>query len=400
MVSFSSARTLLFKPNNIIESLIHKFPRFYISCVALVAISGYAFVLLFPVLVLAGLFNIYTALAVSDVTNWQAALTWLVIVLVAALICYRSTQIKPKPPVGLTLAEDKAPGLFKLVQQHRSYYKRPAIHRIVITEQYELDIVKTPMWALPVWSTNTMIIGLPVLQCLSPKQFECMVARRIGQFSKRYNPITNWLYQLRPIWHQYRVSYNRQKGFGIEPLKWYFSVYAPMYAMVSVYAARQDELNADTYAMELFNDKNVLEMITADALCRWYLHNQYWPAVVKIASIETKSLPTPHTKMSSAVHAIKNGERLDKLIDNAFREQPLSSDAMPSLQGRLKNIGHQKPCMEKDTTENAAVFYLGTSVKGVIDVVDKLWLKSFLEQRKRQRHQGQNNPIQKQVTSN
>jgi hypothetical protein len=400
MVSFSSAKTLLFKPKYIIESLIHRFPRFYISCVALVAISGYAFVLLFPLLVLAGLFNIYKVLAVSDATNWQAALTWLVIVFVAALTSYRSTQIKPKPPVGLTLAEDKAPGLFKLVQQHHSYYKRPAIHRIVITEQYEMDIVKTPMWALPVWSTNTMIIGLPVMQCLSPKQFECMVARRIGQFSKRYNPITNWLYQLRSIWHQYRVSYKQQKGFGIEPLKWYFSVYAPMYAMVSVYAARQDELNADTYAMELFNDRDVLEMITADTLCRWYLHNQYWPAVHKIASLDTKSLPTPHTKMSSAVHAIKNGERLDNLIDNTYREQPDSGNAMPSLQERIRNIGHQKPSMEKDTTENAAVFYLGASVKGVIDVVDKLWLKSFLEHRKRQSNQGQNNPIPKQVTSN
>lgn len=400
MIAFSSARALLFKTNNFIESLIHKFPRFYISCVALVAILGYAFVLLFPLLVLAGLFNIYTALASSDVANWQAALTWLVIVLVAALVSYRSTQIKPKPPVGLTLAEDKAPGLFKLVQQHRSYYKRPTIHRIVITEHYELDIIKTPMWALPVWSANTMVIGLPVLQCLSPKQFECMVARRIGQFSKRYNPVINWLYQLRSIWQQYRVSYRQQKGFGIEPIRWFFSVYAPMYAMVSAYAAMQDELNADTYAMELFNDKDVLEMITADALCRWYLHNQYWPAVVKIASIDTKSLPAPHTKMSSAVHAIKKGERLDMLIDNAYREQPLSSNALPSLQDRINNIGHQKPRMEKDTTGNAAVFYLGASVKGVVDVVDKLWLKSFLEQRKHQRRQGHIKSAPKQVASN
>jgi hypothetical protein len=400
MASFSSARTLLFKPSNFIESLTHKFPRFYLSCVALVAIFGYAFVLLFPLLVLAGLLNIYTELVVSDVTDWQATLTWLVIILVAALVSYRGTQIKLKPPVGLTLTEAKAPGLFKLVQQHRSYYKRPTIHRIVITEHYELDIVKTPMWTLPVWSTNTMIIGLPVMQCLSPEQFECMVARRIGQFSKRYNPVTNWLYQLRSIWQQYRVSYNQQKGFGIEPLKWFYSIYAPMYSRLSVYAARQDELNADTYAMELFNDKDVLEMITADALYRWYLHNQYWPAVVKIASIETKSLPTPHTKMSSAVRAIKNGEQLDKLIDNAYREQPLTSNATPSLQDRISSIGHQKPCMEKDTSENAAMFYLGASVKGVVDIVDKLWLKSFLEQRKKHHRQNKIKPAQKQVTSN
>jgi len=256
------------------------------------------------------------------------------------------------------------------------------------------------MWALPVWSTNTLVIGLPVMQCLSPEQFECMVARRIGQLSKRYNPVTNWLYQLPSVWQQYRVSYNQQKGIGIEPLKWFYSVYAPMYAMVSVYAARQDELNADTYAMELFNDKDVLEMITADALCRWYLHNQYWPAVAKIASIETKSLPAPHTKMSSAVRTIKNGEQLDKLIDNAYREQPLGSNAMPSLQDRISNIGHQKPRMKNDTIENAAMFYLGDSVKGVVDVIDKLWLKSFLEQRKKDRRQGKIKPAQKQVTSN
>lgn len=399
MANFSSIRTLLFKPYGFIKSLIHRFPRFYLGCVALLAITGYAFVLLFPLLVPAGFQNIYEEITVSDVTNWQSVLIWLVVVLVAALVSYRITQIRLKTPVGLTLVEDKAPELFKLVQQHRSYFKRPEIHHIVITANYELDIVKTPMWALPVWSTNTLLIGLPVLQSLSPKQFECVVARRIGQFSKRYNPLTNWLYQLREIWQQYRVSYSTQKGFGIEPMKWFFAAYAPLYATVSRYAARLDELNADTYAMEIFNDEEILEMITADALYRWYLQNQFWPAVYKIASIDTNSLPTPHTKMASAVHAIKNGERLDSLIDKVYNEKPLSRDAIPSLQDRIMNIGHDKPHLTKQNTENAAAFYLGTSVKGVVDVIDKLWLKSFLEKRKRRRRPVQKKSAPEQVTS-
>jgi len=400
MVILSSARTLMLKPFGFVESLIHKFPRFYLGCVVLLALSGYAYVLLFPLLVPIGLLNIYEIFVSGDIANWQAALIWLAVVLVATLVSYRITQIKPKTPVGLTLSEDKAPELFKLVQQHHTYFKRPEIHRIAITANYELDIIKTPMWALPVWSTNTMVIGLPVLQSLSKEQFECVIARRIGQFSKRYNPLTNWLYQLRAIWQQYRVIYRKQKGFGFEPLKWYFAAYAPFYTMVSLHAARMDELNADTYAMELFNHEVILEMITADALCRWYLQNQFWPAVYKIASVEKKSLPAPHTKMASAVQAIKNGDKLDSLIDKVYKEKPHPRDPIPSLQDRIKNIGHDKPYMEKQTAENAAVFYLGASVKGVIDVIDKLWLKSFLEQRKLQRHQGQNNPIQKQVTSN
>jgi len=399
MVIFSSARTLLLKPYGFIESLIHKFPRFYLGCVVLLALSGYAFVLLFPLLVPVGLLNIYEILMLGDIANWQAALIWLTVVLVAALVSYRISQIKPKTPVGLTLSEDKAPELFKLVQQHHTYFKRPEIHRIVITANYELDIVKTPMWALPVRSTNTMVIGLPVLQSLSKEQFVCVVARRIGQFSKRYNPLTNWLYQLRAIWQQYRVIYSKQKGLGIEPLKWYFIAYAPFYTMVSLYAARLDELKADTYAMELFNHEVVLEMITADALCRWYLQNQFWPAVYKIASVETKSLPTPHAKMASAVHAFKNGEKLDSLIDKVYKEKPHSGDTTPSLQDRIKNIGHDKPYMKKDTAGNAAEFYLGASVKGVIDVIDKLWLKTFLEQRKRQPQKKQKRVAPEQVTS-
>lgn len=389
MVNLSSARTLLKIPYGFVETLINKFPRFYLGCLTLLALFGYAFVLLFPLLVLAGLFNIYQALAVNEVTNWPSVLTWLAVIPVAALVSYRCTQVRLPPANGLSLADDKAPELFKLVQQHQNYFKRPVINRIVITENYELDIVKMPIWALPVWSTSTLVIGLPVLQSLSQNQFECVVARRIGQFSKRYNLLTNWLYQLRAIWQQYRVGYGQQNGLGIEPMRWYYAVYAPLYAKASRHAAWLDELNADTYAMEVYNDEEVLDMITADALCRWYLHNQFWPAVYKIAAIEKKSLAAPHAKMASAVHTIKNGERTDSLIDSVYKQSARSRDAMPSLRDRIKNIGHEKPQMEKDASENAAAYYLGNSVKGVIDVVDKLWLKSFLEQRKRQHQQKQ-----------
>lgn len=399
MLTFRSVRSLLSKTGDVIESLTKSFPRFYLACVTLLALFGYLYVLLFPLLVIAGILNIYESVAVSAVIDWQSALTWLAVVIVASLVSYRSAQFKPAPPVGLTLTEDKAPELFALVQQYSIHFKRPLIHRIVLTANYELDIVKTPKWALPVWSSNTMIIGLPVMQCHPPKQFERMVARRTGQFSKRDNFLTNWLYQLRSIWQQYRVSYGKQKGFGIEPLRWYFAVYAPFYAAVSVYAARRDELIADSYAMELFNDEEVREMITADELCRWWLQNQFWPAVYKIASVETKSLPTPHTKMAAAVHASMSPERLESLMVKFIKEKSLSKHAKPSLQSRIENIGHNKARMSKPVAENAASRYLGSSMKGVIDLIDKLWLKTFLEKRKRQHQQKQKQVTPEQVTS-
>ncbi|MGD2053245.1 MAG: M48 family metalloprotease [Gammaproteobacteria bacterium] len=384
---------------NLVESAVKNYPRAYLGFITAFAIAGFGYILLFPVLIIISLLNIHEALTFNDALDWQTASIWLLISLIAGLVTFRAAKVKANTPAGLTLTEDKAPELFKTVQQFNAECKRPAIHRIVITGNYELDIVRTPKWAIPVWSTNTLIVGLPVLQALAPKQFECVLARRIGHFSKRENPLTNWLCQLRKIWQHYNRLYARQNDFGIEPLKWFFAVYAPFYTATSVFAARRDELDADTYAMTLYNDEQVREMVTADAVCRSYIQNQYWPAVYKIASIDRKSLPAPHTKMASAVHASLQGDRLGDLIEKTYAAKPSWQDTIPSLRDRLANIGHARPHMEENIAENAAVHYLGASMKNVVTLIDKLWLQSFLQQRKIQRSKSQEKALAEQTSS-
>jgi len=378
-----SPKTLLKTP----ESIAKKYPRFYLGCVTLFALMGYAAVLLFPLLLLTGLVTIYQALTVDNSIHLINILLWLVIAAISGLISYRYVQYKPVTPSGIALMEDKAPELFNLVEQIRLRFKRPAIHRIVITSDYQLDIVKTPHWALPVWSMNTLVIGLPVLQCLSAKHFECMLARRFGQFSERSSTLTNWLYQLRAIWPQYHRSYTQQKTPGIEPLRWFFAVYAPLYTSVSVHAARRDELNADSYALELYNDEMVREMITADAVCRFYLDTRYWPAVSKIAALATKSPPTPHNKMAAAVLANLKGEKLQELVDETLQAASDPKDPVPALQDRIRNIGHDHPHMNDFHDPSAATQHLSAALNNVISVVDKLWLTTWLENRKKQNQQ-------------
>jgi hypothetical protein len=381
----------------LIESAVKKHPRTYLGFVTTFAVIGFAYILLFPLLIIISLLNIHEAMTLNDALDWKTASIWLLVTIVAGLVTLRATRVKANTPAGLTLTEDKAPELVKTVQQFSAHFKRPVIHKIVITGSYELDIVKTPKWPLPVWTTNTMIIGLPVLQSLTRKQFECMVARRIGQFSKRENPLTNWLYQLRQVWQQYNRLYARQNDFGIEPLKWFFAVYAPLYQATSVFAARRDELNADTYAMGLYHDEEVREMVTADAVCRSYLQNRYWPAVYKIAAIDKKSLPTPHARMASAVHASLKGDRLGSLVEKAYAEKPSRQETMPSLQDRIANIGHDRPRMEEHAADNAAMHYLGTSMKSVVTLLDKLWLQAFLQQRKKQNNKPEEKVLAEQV---
>ena len=390
-----SPKTLSISP----KALANTYPRTYLGFVTLFALVGYAALLLFPLTVLTGLVSIYQALMVDNSIDWMNAILWLVIAAICTLVSYRCLQYKPVTPLGVTLMEDKAPELFNLVEQLRSHFQRPTIHRIVIASDYQLDIVKTPHWALPVGSMNTLVIGLPVLQCLSAKHFECMLARRFGQFSNRRSVLTNWLYQLRAIWPQYLASYTKQRTPGIEPLKWFFAVYAPLYASFSIHAARQCELNADSYALEQYNDEIVREVITTDAACRFYLRTRYWPAVNKIAALETKSPPTPHKKMAAVVLANLKGEKLQELVNETFQAASDAKDPLPALLHRIHNIGHDRPHMNDLHEPSAATQYLKATLNSVITVIDKLWLKTWLENRKKQIQQPGERVVATQASS-
>lgn len=378
----ASVRTRLSQFNTRIEAIIIRNPRFYTGFVLLIALTGYALVLLFPILVLAAGLNISEILLSSEAIDWVGAAIWSVVLLVSALLSYRGWQIKISAPVGLTLAEEKAPELFKLMQQYRSHFKRPAIHRVVITANYELDIIKLPKWALPIWSTNVLIIGLPVLLCLTPKQFECLLARRMGQFSKRHNPISNWLYQLRPIWKQYSQAYGKQPYPDSYLLKLFYAGYAALYSSVSVYVARRDELYADTYAMELFTHEDVREMITAETTYQLYLEKRFWPAINKIAAADTKHALTPYQNIAASIHTNLEEKKLTSLTHLALKAEPGRKDAKPSLKQRLENVGHDAPYMAEASGQTAAGKYLGAALNNVIKLIDTLWLKDHMSRQK------------------
>ena len=387
MITFIPVKNSLNKFLNAFLLLISKYPRLYLAVVLLLALVGYVYVLAFPLVTLISLANILQAVASGIIDNWHQILSWTSIMMLSGIVSYRAARLRIAPPSGLTLSEDKAPELFGQVRVLHARYKRPETRRIVISARYEVDIIKTPRWVLPVWSTNTIVIGLPVLQSLSPRQLDCMVARRIGQFSKRDNLLTNWLYQLRQAWQQIRTATTKNKATGIEPLTWFFALYAPLYSGVSAFAASLDELHADSYAMQLYNDQEVLDMVTADALCRWYLEKRYWPAVYKISAAGKNVLPAPHSKMAAAIRTNLRGEKLPALMQEMLQHEPRWNEALPSLKSRIKNIGHDKPSVSDFSGETAGTHYLGKSLDGMITVIDKQWRTALINKAKRQQQQ-------------
>ena len=340
-----------------IEVLGELYPRTYLLLIFVFAVTGYACLLLFPLLFLTSVAGLYQSLTHFPVVAWFQLLAWTVVAGYCGLVSYRIFQFRPSLPAGVVLDSKQAPDLFQLVADTAEHYACPGIDRIVMTGAYQLDIVCTPRGALPLASTHTLLVGMPLMQCLSTTRFSCLLARRLGQFSKRSNPLLNWLFGLREIWPRYQVQ-AVDDNFYFLPVRFAFSLYAPLYATVSTVAARLDELEADSYAMELFSDEEVLDAITTDTVYRLFLREKYWPAIRKLRAKDAAAVTRSHAGMATVLHAGVQGHNIAQWIDQAVSVEQQWDDPWPLLARRVENIGHAHAHMDAHLTESAAEGYL------------------------------------------
>lgn len=357
-------RSLLLRFDTGVESLAETCPRGYLLVTTVLALAGHGWLLLFPWLVLAGISGTYEALTAQSAVAWSRLLIWSTVTAGAALVTYSMARYRPSLPAGVVLDRGKAPALFGLVDELGQHFRRPRIDRVVIGGEFALELVKTPYCALPLWSMNTLVIGLPLIQGLSPTQFRCALARRLGQFSKRRNPLGNWLYQLRQVWPQYAVAPGVADP-GFQPVRWFFRFFTPLYERISRPAARLDELVADSYAMEVCSDEEMLDTISTETVCRLYLEEKYWPTYRKLTARVRESMPAPHAGMAPVLRAGLQDDRGQQWLMKALERETRNDDPMPSLAKRVENIGHRKPRMNGIAPDSAATAYLGTAVKSL-----------------------------------
>jgi hypothetical protein len=333
-------------------SLSISHPRAYWILATLLALFGYAWLVMFPMLVLVGLVNLYDAVFGVDKADWFSALIWFSIATASVLVCYQLIFFRAAGPVGQPLNDRNASGLLQLVTELTKNFDGPVIDQVISSDQFELKIEKTPLVPLPIKFRNTLVVGLPFINYMSQDRFKCALAGRVGQYSKRDNKLMNWLNQLRTVWPLYcdRKSY---RGTGYQPVSWFFGIYAHIYNAFTVPAARFDELAADTYAMELFNDESVLDMVTTCMVCRVYLDLKYWPVVRKYSRKNNQVLEKLQSEMSNVLRAGLKPDVIGYWMEKALASESGLHDPVPSLAQRVDNIGYTGASMDADTVGSA-----------------------------------------------
>jgi len=353
-----------------------QYPNTYAAIQVVLALAGYAYLLLFPVLFLAGIWTLGTYVVLEQASgSVMHFIGWTLITGISALVTIRLTKIKFITTPGITLDAPMANKLHQLLDKFSEETTIPRIDRIVVTEQLSIDLVKTPTMAIPFWSSNTLVIGLPLMQCLSPEYFECAVIRKLLQYTKHRNSLIKWLHQLRNVWLLYMNVLSKNVTLGTLPLAIFFQLYAPLYRDLSTPVAHRNELDADLDTLQFVNDEDLLQTIEAVIVAKIYLDQQYWPKILKTLRENQDVDIQPYSNLEEILKQGLTTKNTKRWLDSVFESESHRLKAIPSLRARMYNIGRARIRIPERIQQTAAQVYLDHDYSKVVNGVNQLWMQ-------------------------
>jgi len=353
-----------------------KYPKAYVGAVSIVALAGYTYLLLYPLGVLFGAYQLY--LTVQHPFNTQILMTsisWTSFVLLCTGLTHGLFTLKFKEVEGIPLSTDKAQLIFNKIEEIQQTVKWPRIDSVILSRRFELNIVKTPKWYAPFWSKTTLVIGYPFLQTLPPEFFDCALTRKILQFAKRRNIFVNWLSFLRVTWEQYPDAFKSRNRIGDQLHYWFFRLYSSLYRHVALYATQLDELQADSLALNELNDRDLFKTTESIRLIQKFLNEHYWPklstALNQASAAPEKIKPYEHLSRTSA-QMIKS-EVAEQWLKILTLEDESEGSHEPAFRERMDMMGYRKFCPLQPVEKTAAEYYFGPANPKLIAHMNKLW---------------------------
>jgi Zn-dependent protease with chaperone function len=355
------------------RSLTDRHPVIYFSLLSVIALIGYVFLISFP------LISTYLIITIPQqiiqASNYIDAIIILAEIAIASLSAWISIylyKLSIKLPGGRPVTNDEEPQLVHLIEKIQSQHNAPAIHRIRITEKFNIRIIRTPKNGYPFAFTNTLLIGLPLMQSLSPEELNTAIVREISHIKNIYRRTSGWFFFLRQTWCQYRIAHQEKWNPQNIIMRVFFAWYSPLFKMLSQNAARIEELHADSYTQKYIDKVTLFEMIATAGISEYYLNNNFWPHLYNKAYKHKTPPYLPYASIETNLHTKLDSETAETWLEKSINSNDSHTD-IPSLRQRMANLDLKRIMMPAPVMESSAHYYLADTLKTITQQMDKVW---------------------------
>jgi Zn-dependent protease with chaperone function len=310
----------------------------------------------------------------------------LFLLLIPAWLMLRSTwtmlTTRFPAPEGRELTRAEAPALFARLDDMRTRMQGPRFHHVQLTDEMNAAVVQHPRFGLLGGHRNYLILGLPLLQVLSPEEAMAVVAHEYGHLAGQHGRFGAFIYRLRNAWGQMQDMASGWTDAGSRLVAKLFHWYAPFFNAYTFVLARQNEYEADRSSAELVGPGPAANALTRFNIASRFQQAEFWPGVHR--SIRTEPVPPV---ACSQLFASAWRERLLPEQQREFLTQALDrvtdhSDTHPALADRLRALGVDPAQVAPPAPagETAADAWFGSNLLALQAALDTEWSQAVAPQ--------------------
>lgn len=159
-------------------------------------------------------------------------------------------------PDGREITRAEAPQLFAALDEMRLKMQGPRFHHVLIVNEVNAAVVQRPAFGLVGWPRNYLLLGLPLLECMSPDEAMAVVAHEYGHLAGSHGRFSAFIYRLRHTWSTVQAYVSHFQGWLSRLVAPLVHWYAPYFNAYTFVLARADEYRADAASAELVGAVN------------------------------------------------------------------------------------------------------------------------------------------------
>ena len=343
----------------------------------------------FKVFLLSSLGNAYVGVIVLILLGLLAALfasiiqfKWIVakpigIVWVFLCLVLRPLWVRLEPPEGIEITAGQAPELLSTINELRSTLGAPRVDHVLITDELNASILQLPSLGIFGWHRNYLMIGLPLMKCLTREQFKAVLAHEFSHLAKGHGIESHSIYRQRLRWSRLVAVLEETESKGRFLFMPFLNWFVPCFAAFSFPLARANEYEADAISVRLTSSRAAAEALTNIEVVGGYLSDFYWPLIEAEFGRESQPGREPYFEMSDAL-----ASRLDKVTSSlwlgpAMANLSTPADTHPALSERLAAMG-EGPSFSPPEPGEGADGLLGPTLEQTTKALDSKWRDSIL----------------------
>jgi Zn-dependent protease with chaperone function len=250
----------------------------------------------------------------------------------------------PKPE-GEEIVRSQAPALFDAMDQMRSKMRGPLFHHVLVTDEMNAAVVQRPLLGLFGLPRNYLILGLPLLESLSPDEALAVVAHEYGHLAGSHSRFGAFIYRLRNTWSTIQDLSGQWQGWAGKALQRIVQWYAPYFNAYTFVLARANEYQADAASAEL-----VSPGVAASALKRVNIagaaHDRFMDTLLNDAREQREPPADVAERWSRAAVVYHPAEQATKWLTDSLGRERKSHDTHPVLRDRLGALPGQAEQVE------------------------------------------------------